>query len=148
MTEGLLRGCQAVIMRPAEPFPFLKLPAELRNRIYRKILTLPATLPTPRAMSLWPDSSLPKWQGLHPSPSIRFGALEPYGHGGYRGGRPRVTCATSGKLVHLELAPAMLRTNKQIYAEAAPVLYSGNSFHFAGHSVSRRWLKRIGRSRA
>lgn len=34
LTEGEFEGCQAIIIRPAKPFPFLKLPKEARKRIY------------------------------------------------------------------------------------------------------------------
>ena len=35
ITEGEFEGLQAVLLRPAKAFPFLKLPEEVRNRIYK-----------------------------------------------------------------------------------------------------------------
>lgn len=35
ITDGPQSGCLAIILKPIGPFPFLKLPAELRNYIYR-----------------------------------------------------------------------------------------------------------------
>ncbi|KAK3716647.1 hypothetical protein LTR37_006277 [Vermiconidia calcicola] len=34
-TEGEFEGLQAILLRPAKAFPFLKLPEEVRNRIYK-----------------------------------------------------------------------------------------------------------------
>lgn len=82
MTEGPFKGCQAVVMRPAEPFLSVKLPAELRNRIYRELLTLPPKSLAPRAGLLSPGSLPPIWPGLSPSPSIKIDAGEFFKDGG------------------------------------------------------------------
>ena len=34
LTEGEFEGHQAIVIRPAKPFEFMKLSAEVRNRIY------------------------------------------------------------------------------------------------------------------
>ncbi|KAK6852118.1 hypothetical protein PG995_012243 [Apiospora arundinis] len=101
-----------------KPFPFQSLPAELRNTIYALALTDPrggvhleAKSKAHRriAKHCAPFSTYERWcSGSHVGPREGKGAWDP--NGDYR------------------LSPALVAVSKEIYAEAAPMLYGGQRF--------------------
>ncbi|EOA91817.1 hypothetical protein ACJQWK_03121 [Exserohilum turcicum] len=108
------------------PFPFMKLPAELRIHIYHMALVReePLLLHADRAPEKLEEDDFPT-----PAPVLRrvwFHGPEqrPYGNQRGRGHSPgpeRIPLSDP-------IIPEILRVNKQIYKEARQVLYSDNVF--------------------
>lgn len=102
------------------PFPFLRLPAELRNIIYRIFLVRDGTLqvlPTPSKQTRkhWIRRIGPAWCLVH---------------------------------TETDIEPAVLRVSRQVHREAAHILYGENRFSFyVGPrliSLHRTWLPEAG----
>lgn len=106
-------------------FPFLKLPAELRVRIYRYLLHAPENTISVNEGSLWPGREILRQIRSHliaTDPS-RFGDLETY------------------RVCSRNIRPAILSLDRQTYSDARQVFYSENCFFFPQHSLIISFLK-------
>jgi hypothetical protein len=98
------------------PKTFGSLPIEVRNSIYKYALVCEHTIKFEDKSSQWIDPPLPRMAEV--SPRLK------------KNNRP---------------STALLLTSKQIYHEAAPLLYSVNCFYFKNAYLCNEWLTLIGR---
>ncbi|KAL8839512.1 MAG: hypothetical protein Q9170_001735 [Blastenia crenularia] len=131
-------------------FPFLKLPSELRNRIYSFALVKPTPIDLCPGDSVY-DASNMKYKiqnipslGHFNSPTLHE-ELEIRQK--YLGHLHTFRVQKDLLWVRKELSPKLLRTCRQIYGEASEIFWSANKWQFAQdkqwHTLFR-WLKTIG----
>ncbi|KAI6808988.1 hypothetical protein KC342_g18467 [Hortaea werneckii] len=101
-------------------FPFLQLPPELRNQIYDLVFTLP---PSGLSLDRCPGSSQVTARLLE-----RAGEVKPCEIRWTDRDAPKGSYALTG---HMNGFLALLSANRQIFAEAMPLVYSCNTFHLA-----------------
>lgn len=105
--------------KPVKPFPFLSLPSELRNKIYSLCLEDPAGMVMGEGWRA--HRRVPKRCQTHNFNADRYDGLDNI---------HRSSSGIQGVYKPLKsLVPSLLATNKQIYAEAAAMLYS-QPLHF------------------
>jgi hypothetical protein len=104
--------------RPVKPFPFLALPSELRNKVYSLALEDPNGIVMGEGWRA--HRRVPKRWHTHNFDADRYAGLDNL-HRSSSGIRKAYTPLT--------LVPSLLAVNKQIYAEAAAILYS-QPLHF------------------
>ena len=114
-------------------FPFLKLPAELRNTIYEMVLTFPATgfdigdrvhtrhgvVLSQRETDKWPE---PLAWSTHRVNDILHSAP-------------------------MQKVLALLSVNKQLYNEAMPYFYQTNFFYFGNIEIFTKFMNRVPKAR-
>lgn len=121
MTEGPYAGRHVLVMQPEpdenEKFPFLDLPAEIRNMIYSLVLERPGG--TVRISGKQSGVISTHWYGDHGYISKHD---EPY-------------------------STSLMRVNKQISVESSPYLFSRHTFEFADSTMLQRFLEYLGPER-
>lgn len=122
MNYGPYAGLHVLVLQPEpdehEKFPFLDLPAEIRNMIYSLVLERPGY-----HIEL---------SGKH-SGVIRTHWYKP-GHGAWtRTDQP--------------YSPSLMRVNKQVSVESSPYLFSRHTFEFRDTTMMQMFLKHIGSER-
>jgi hypothetical protein len=106
--------------KPVKPFPFLSLPSELRNRIYFLALEDPDGMVMDEGWRA--HRRVPKRSQYDSSNKNRYPGVENLSHS------PRCYPTSKWSSPHT-LSPSLLAVSKQIYAEAAAILYS-QPLHF------------------
>ncbi|KAI4846688.1 hypothetical protein E4T44_04924 [Aureobasidium sp. EXF-8845] len=106
--------------KPVKPFPFLSLPSELRNRIYSLALEDPDGMVMDEGWRA--HRRVPKRSQYDSSNKNRYPGVENLSHS------PRCYPTSKWSSPHT-LSPSLLAVSKQIYAEAAAILYS-QPLHF------------------
>ncbi|KAK4505218.1 hypothetical protein PRZ48_003181 [Zasmidium cellare] len=134
VTEGPMKGFQAIVLVPTNGFRFLDLPIEIRYIIYE--LSMPPSKTTLRlAMRENREKSDPKVVGVR----YRFKATK-----AWREGRELATpLGRRYKWIKMDERTPMclLLVNKQVSSEAFEVLYSTHTFHFRYPEVLYTFLK-------
>ncbi|THY72021.1 hypothetical protein D6C86_06339 [Aureobasidium pullulans] len=122
MNEGPYQGRYVLVLQPEpadnEKFPFLELPAEIRNMIYSYVLERPG------------------WN-LHIS-GKQSGVIEPRWR---KKSGEWITPAMDS------YSTSLMRVNKQISAESTPYLFSRHMFEFPDTTMMQRFLDYIGPKR-
>lgn len=122
MTYGPYAGLHVLVLQPEpdehEKFPFLDLPAEIRNMIYSLVLERPG----------YHIDLSGKQSGV-----IRTHWYKP-GHGAWTN-------------VNQPYSPSLIRVNKQISVESSSYLFSRHTFEFRDTTMMERFLEYIGSER-
>jgi hypothetical protein len=122
MTSGPYAGLHVLVLQPEpdehEKFPFLDLPAEIRNLIYSLVFERPG-------------------HHVHLS-GKRAGVIQTLWLGPNRN-------ATSRS--HESYSTSLMRVNKQINVESTPYLFSRHTFQFTDSTMMQRFLEYIGPER-
>ncbi|KAL1643305.1 hypothetical protein SLS58_004976 [Diplodia intermedia] len=136
MMEPIRSGLKAAILaRTSLPFPFMKLPRQVRDMIYSHAMTYKP----------FPNLEEEPFDSVHISLDRRSNPvrilldwnsskLKPNGwrSGGFRWSE--------------SLTPGLLRINRQIHQEAVQILYGRNKFDLEDPEEANVWLNRIGHS--
>ncbi|KAI9715481.1 MAG: hypothetical protein M1812_005957 [Candelaria pacifica] len=131
-TFSIRPGLQTKALQASQPifcdttFPFLKLPPEIRNQIYRLVLVYPSTV-----LSL--QVTMPNLSG------IRTGRKE------FR--LQRCCYHWQPPWLPPQVVLSILNVNRQVYKEAMPIFYHENHFHVWSGSNLRSFLFGIGSER-
>ena len=120
------------------PLGLLSLPAEVRNAIY-SLLLVRAITPTPSFPTQPFGDSLPGWPR-----SQYMGLLPPTFPKANRHLYPldQYNDVSMSKVLSL-VYPTILLSCKQIYIEAAPILYANNAFEFSGSDKASAWINSL-----
>ncbi|KAK5138280.1 hypothetical protein LTR08_003341 [Meristemomyces frigidus] len=108
-------------------FPFTRLPAELRVRIYELVLGFPCT-------GIRVDIERPRFGSVRSQLYVTSRSYEANTDEGSEHKPHDLKCRSSAKIL------ALLQANKQIYQEALPVFYSINTFDIASTTHLSRFL--------
>lgn len=122
MTKGPYAGLHVLVLQPEpdenEKFPFLDLPAEIRNMIYSLVLERPGC-------HIWlscKHSGVISTRWYCPKGRYMSSHDEPYSTG-------------------------LMRVNKQISIESTPYLFSRHTFEFSDSTMMQRFLEYLGPKR-
>lgn len=117
-----MAGCQAVIIRPEMPFPFLALPREIRDEIYTHAMVLDIFPPNRVQDSTGND-------GVVRFGRVRSDSPEQYKHMKVFGvSRKASTFFREYVRRKQSLSPGLLTVSRQVYHESLQVLYGANEF--------------------
>ena len=128
---------RTLLLSPSEPFPFLKLPPELRNTIYNMVLDLPVSGVEPQRGNTAQPSSfrcLTRDICTPLQPEAWYHVPRRYFW------HPPRAESIEGSDQPCQRHLSLLLANKQIYEEARPLLYSRNLFCFRSMSALNAWL--------
>ena len=102
---------------PVEPFPFMRLPPEVRNMVYKEALVMPGIISIERGLV-----------------SFYYARLE-------------VVRNKIGSEIDLKIdqksTRALLQTSKTVYQEASPVYFGSNHFYFDDVDLLTRFLQTL-----
>jgi hypothetical protein len=122
MINGQYAGLHVLVLRPEpdenERFPFLDLPAEIRNMIYSLVLERPGC-------HIWlsgKHSGVIHTRWYNPEGRYISSNVEPY-------------------------STSLMRVNKQIAVESTPYLFSRHTFEFSDSTMMQRFLEYLGPER-
>lgn len=123
MTSGPYAGLHVLVLQPEpdehERFPFLDLPAEIRNMIYSLVLERPGH----RIYLSGKHTGIISTLWICPKPSKTWSHPERY-------------------------STSLMRVNKQISVESTPYLFSRHTFEFTDSTMMQRFLEYLGPERA
>jgi hypothetical protein len=139
MTEGPLKDRRMILLEPINVFRFMDLPPEMRNRVYGYLLesVVDLVLVISRPYS-------PQRRVVNRSVTLQD---YPIGIKNYRG-FAREDPAVSKWYPEPLFNVGLLRVSKQVYAEAAPILYGSNTFSFNHATAIKATLLAMDRGRA